>query len=101
VPQRATAYWNRQATHALVAVGVWDVPGDGTARNTEWVRSAWARLEPFTEGYYVNLGETQQEAHEHRVHSAYGDNYPRLAALNRRYDPKNLFRLNANIKPAA
>lgn len=101
VPQRATAYWNRQATYALVAVGVWDVPGEGAARTTEWVRGAWAKLEPFTQGYYVNLGETQQEAHEHRVHSAYGDNYPRLAALKRRYDPKNLFRLNANIKPAA
>jgi len=74
---------------------------DGAARNTEWVRGAWAKLEPFTEGYYVKLGETQQEAHEHRVHSAYGDNYPRLAALKRRSDPKNLFRLNANIKPAA
>jgi FAD/FMN-containing dehydrogenase len=101
VPPRATAYWNREATYALVAVGVWEVPGDGAAPNTEWVRGAWAKLEPFTEGYYVNLGETQQEAHEHRVRSAYGDNYPRLAALKKRYDPKNLFRLNANIKPAA
>ena len=101
VPPQATAYWNRQATYGILAVGAWKVPSDGAKRNTEWVRGAWAKLEPFTEGYYVNLGETEQEAHEHRVLAAYGENYPRLAALKKRYDPTNLFRLNANIKPVA
>lgn len=101
VPPEATAYWNRQGTYSLQAMGAWGVPGDGAQRNTEWVRGAWAKLEPFTQGYYVNLGETDQESHEHRVRTAYGENYPRLAALKKRYDPTNLFRLNANIKPAA
>lgn len=35
-----------------------------------------------------------------RVHAAYRDNYPRLAALKKRYNPNDLFRLSANIKPA-
>jgi FAD binding domain len=53
VPPQATAYWNRQGTDSIVAIGAWKVPSDGAVRNTEWVRGAWAKLEPFTQGYYV------------------------------------------------
>lgn len=67
------------------------------ARNNEWVRKVWTQVEPLTHGQYVNLAATDRDT---RVHAAYGDNYPRLAALKKRYDPNNLFRLNANIKPA-
>ena len=35
-----------------------------------------------------------------RVRQAYPNGaYGRLAAIKRRYDPSNLFRLNQNIKP--
>jgi len=100
VAPQATAFWNRHATYDMLVGALWKVPGDGAERATEWTRAAWTKLESFTEGYYVNLGETQQDAHAHRIQAAYGGNYPRLVALKKRYDPTNLFRLNANIRPA-
>jgi FAD/FMN-containing dehydrogenase len=41
-----------------------------------------------------------QEEHG-RVKAAYGSNYERLAALKKKYDPDNTFRVNQNIGPAA
>jgi FAD/FMN-containing dehydrogenase len=37
---------------------------------------------------------------EGRVQATYGDNYKRLQKVKKKYDPKNLFRVNQNIKPA-
>ena len=95
-----TAFWNRAANYSMHVLGYWktDADPDTIERNKEWVRSSWTRLEPLTHGRYVNL--TSADDHESHLSAAYGDNYPRLAALKKKYDPRNLFRLNANIKPA-
>src|SRR5438477_955518 len=98
VKPAATAYFNRGASHNVGVFTSWKMPAGDTAREIDWVRRAWAKLEPQTRGQYVNLAASDDR--EVRVHAAYGDNYPRLAALKKRYDPANLFRLNANIKPA-
>ena len=99
VPPHASAYFNRGASHNLGIANLWKMPAEDAARNTDWVRKVWTQVEPLTHGQYVNLAATDDR--EARVLAAYGDNYPRLAALKKRYDPNNLFRLNANIKPAA
>ena len=93
-----TAYFNRGASHNVGVFTSWKMPPGDTAREIDWVRRAWAKIEPQTRGQYVNLAASDDR--ETRVHAAYGDNYPRLAALKKRYDPANRFRLNANIKPA-
>ena len=80
-----------------IAIGFWDDPASAEG-TTQWVRGAFKAIEPFTDGYYVNHGGYDES--ERRVRAAYGDNFPRLAAIKKRYDPGNLFRLNANIKPA-
>lgn len=59
------------------------------------VRADWAVMEPYTHGFYVNLNDENEQ----KTHLNYGPNYPRLVAAKNKYDPTNLFRLNANIKP--
>jgi hypothetical protein len=54
-------------------------------------------LEKFTAGFYANMDLS--EIASARVHEAYGGNYERLLTLKRKYDPTNLFRMNANIDP--
>jgi FAD/FMN-containing dehydrogenase len=96
VKPEATAYWHRAATRDVLVLGFWD-DSSGAERSTQWVRGIWPKLEPLTNGFYVNTGVSDDT--QRRVRAAYGDNYPRLVALKKRYDPTNLFRLNANIKP--
>ena len=70
-----------------------------TEKNIRWARELWAAMQPHVAGrVYVNyLGADDAD----RVREAYGPNYERLAALKKKYDPTNFFRLNQNIRPAA
>ena len=97
VPADATAFPHRGMPYAPVIVSQWTDPAD-TERNIRWAREQWGALQPFAAGAYVNdLGQDDGDS----VRLAYGANYDRLAALKRRYDPDNFFRLNPNIPPAS
>ncbi|MDP8949691.1 MAG: FAD-binding oxidoreductase [Actinomycetota bacterium] len=97
VDEGSTAYSHRDATYNININGVW-LPHEPVAdEETAWTRQFFAALEPHQTGAYVNFLDRDDET---RVRSAYGDDkYRRLAALKRRYDPDNVFRLNHNIKP--
>ena len=64
----------------------------------DWAVGYWEALHPFSMGgAYVNF---MMEEGQERVRATYRDNYDRLAAVKRTYDPDNLFHVNQNIVPA-
>jgi FAD/FMN-containing dehydrogenase len=98
VQPTATAFPHRSGYH----LGIYSLWNDRAqnAPNIEWVRETWTRMQPHVSGgVYVNeLGEDEGAD---RVAVAYGPNYERLARIKTKYDPENLFCLNANILPMA
>jgi FAD/FMN-containing dehydrogenase len=96
VHPEATAFAHRRFPYAPVIVSQWLDTAE-SQKNVRWARDFWRALQPFASGVYVNdLGPDDED----RVRIAYGANYERLAALKKRYDPDNFFRLNPNIKPS-
>ncbi|WP_292243061.1 FAD-binding oxidoreductase [Mesorhizobium sp.] len=96
IPIAETPYANRDALYDCFPISIWDNPADDEA-HIRWARDLWDAMRPFSTGgvYANNLGEEGTD----RVLAAYGENYPRLAALKNKYDPTNFFRLNQNIRP--
>src|SRR5262249_43025648 len=90
-----TAFAHRSAQHNMLVNVGWRM-GDDPAEHIRWIKRYWTSLEPFTRGYYINdAGEDTLG----KVNENYRGNYPRLVAIKKKYDPTNLFRLNANIQP--
>ena len=78
-------------------VGVSPDPADNP-KMIAWTRAYWAALHPYSAGgAYVNF---MMDEGQERVRATYRGNYGRLAAIKRRYDPTNLFRVNQNVEPA-
>lgn len=95
-PEGGTAFPHRQPQFDLVIVSNWP-GGQDDEKNIAWTRNLWEAMQPhLSHKVYVNLLGAEGED---RVREAYGENYQRLAALKRTYDPENLFRMNQNITP--
>jgi FAD/FMN-containing dehydrogenase len=97
VPNDATAFAHRQSE---IMVNVAAIYGslDEASVHEDWVSDFAAALRQSDDGMYVNfVGDEGEES----VKASYpGETWDRLAAIKRRYDPTNLFRMNQNIPPA-
>jgi hypothetical protein len=92
-----TAYSFREALFAEVIVGVDPDPANAE-KITNWCKSYWEALHPYSAGgAYINF---MMEEGQDRVQATYRDNYKRLVAVKKKYDPNNFFRVNQNIRPA-
>jgi FAD/FMN-containing dehydrogenase len=80
----------------VVIVGI---DGDPANKNKiiNWAKDYWDEHHAYSAGgAYINF---MMDEGEDRIKATYGDNYKKLAEIKAKYDPKNLFRVNQNIKP--
>lgn len=94
----ATAFSQRNAMANMLCAVNWR-HGDDSSEHVAWIQRYWTELEPFTQGFYVNDQALDTTARALREN--YRQNHARLVEVKNRYDPTNLFRLNANIEPTA
>jgi FAD/FMN-containing dehydrogenase len=91
-----TAYVHRRERMCLTLVASWDTPAE-TEPMEAWAREFRAAVSPGTTGgVYVNYPDADLAGW---AAAYYGDNYPRLIEVKRRYDPTGFFRFPQSIEP--
>jgi FAD/FMN-containing dehydrogenase len=96
VDRDATAVGEREVGFDIGINAGWAPADPGAQDHVAWVRQTWEALRAHSAGVYVNFLSDEGAA---GIEAAYGQRLHRLTALKDRYDPTNLFRLNANIPP--
>jgi FAD/FMN-containing dehydrogenase len=93
----ATAVGERGNGFEISIVAGWPPPDPGGDGHVAWVREGWTALRPHSTGVWSHFLSDEGAA---GVEAAYRGRLGRLTALKDRWDPANLFRLNANIPPS-
>jgi FAD/FMN-containing dehydrogenase len=94
-----TAFGGRRDMKYVIAIEGLAPDADRFLHDRQWVRETWDALRPVAAGpgAYVNL---MAEMDDVALRSTYGaTKFERLARIKAEYDPGNVFRANANIKP--
>jgi FAD/FMN-containing dehydrogenase len=98
VPESATAFPHRAPGINVAIPSVWLDPAD-TDANIRWTQESYAALQPhLRRGRYGNY-LAEDDTGEATARAVYGSNFDRLVDVKTKYDPTNLFHLNANIPP--
>jgi FAD/FMN-containing dehydrogenase len=95
VPSDATAFPHRTLPWDILFIAQWTDPAQ-TNMHRDWARSGEEILRPFSQNAHL-LSALDVES-EDVIKTAFGPNLTRLAAIKRKYDPTNFFRVNQNIK---
>lgn len=92
-----TAFPHRMEGYNLLVLCEWMDP-QITDRCIAWARETYAAMQPFlATGRYLNYLGDDETADS--VAAAYGPNYRRLREVKTKYDSRNFFRMNQNIRP--
>jgi FAD/FMN-containing dehydrogenase len=99
VGEQDTALGGRDTAYAFYVVTMWTDPAESD-RHIAWTRDFAKAMQPYSRaGMFLNF--SMDEGQE-RIRQTYGDaRYDRLVALKDAWDPGNLFRHNANIRPSS
>jgi hypothetical protein len=91
----ATAFPQRRSMLNMFATAAWPLGQDATP-HTRYVDDYWKTLGKYTDGFYsVEVAGEPATV----VEQNFQGNLPRLRQVKAKYDPTNLFRLNANVRP--
>ena len=96
-----SAFGGRRQTRYVLNIAAVAPTAELLEADRAWVRAFWSDLVPHAAGVgsYVNF---MADIDQDRVIASYGpEKYERLSQLKAKYDPGNVFHLNANIRPAA
>jgi len=92
-----TAWANRGARWSQVIVGVSPEASDAK-KITTWCKDYYNALKPYASGgAYINF---MMEEEDGRLEDSFSTNFKRLGSIKKKYDPKNFFHINQNIKPS-
>lgn len=97
IPAEATAIAHRDA-EAFAVTATFSPPGTPVGEAQATLDAAWSPVRALTVGVYGNFTNSTDPAVVDRMYPS--ATLARLAAVKRRWDPRNLFSRNHNIRPA-
>ncbi len=99
VPDEATAFSGDRSSQLMLGMVALAPDAESHRIDRAWVDSTWAAIRPHVDASRQFINFMFDRGAEH-VRASYGpEKYGRLARVKARYDPENVFHLNANIEP--